>query len=291
MLKQGQGFIARQKTALMASLLLISFTAQAIVSYGALDPKETPLILSLFDEGVKKHAEEYKEDIAVQGFDEVFKSFWFKTVDAEVAEKIILELQKTQVFRDRTFYAAATFHEFRRLQEDVASRGFEPSTNTYWAPPVELSIFYPDDAPGGPKVFVDEIKGQKVEFYNHVFNVRLELNYQQAGQELVGHSAYLKVYLEGRLHIICEQPFQNCRVRYSSIDRTGLEWASIPGHRGGNSSSGGSKGQQLELGQPVIIKFPKIEKPKLEIPVLEQTRNELLNVLRPAPASDRKPQE
>lgn len=215
---------------------LMAFSARAIVSYEPLPLEVAPLLPKALKDG---HAEYYKRYKLELTDTSRLRSFWFRIQqdDIEPAFKEILLAQLNGYNRENHVHNMLS--EFQRLQADLLERGYEPSTNQYWAPAQELSIGW-------------NIKHEYFEF-------DLRLNYQPINQPLQDHQSYPRASLKGILIFKCTNPvesaerFDNCLVYMAEIQSASIEWHSIPGNRGGNSSAGGGVSKQEIMNFPLII--------------------------------------
>lgn len=215
--------------------LMMAFSAKAIVSIDPLPTEKTPLLLRSIKEG---HAEFFRRYNLNVSDPSALKSFYVKILkDIEPTFKEILLAQLNGYKREN--HADNMLSEFQRLQADILSRGFEPSTNQYWAPSQQLNLIW-------------NLQEQEFEF-------ELDLNYQPIGKRLEEHNTYPRVALKGLLILLCSDPvespkrFDNCQVQGAEIRASTVEWHSIPGSRGGNSSAGGGTSKIDVMSKPLII--------------------------------------
>ena len=257
----------RQVLAIITTLLILPLYSWGIVSYGPLAKEETTQTLSAFEAGAVLYAKERQKDIEEKGYENVLRYYYLKVKDPAVIDKMISELKLGMIQRGREIDLELTLEEFRRIQKDIINRGYEASTNLYWAPPETLYLFNPEEELLGPKKVIESNDGKETLRYQHSLKTRLQLNFQKKGEELQQHELYLRAFLEGQILLSCEEPYSKCEIVYSTIDRAGVEWETIPGNRGGNSSSGGSKNHQINTNLPLIIRtpIPKIPIDKLKI--------------------------
>lgn len=216
---------------------LIGVQTQAIINIPPLPAETTPLLIKSLKEGHKAYYERYKDEININ--DPLSQHFWIAVdTDIELTFKEIILAQLNSYKREA--YAEKMLNEFQSLQAEILSRGYKPSEAIYWAPAQRLSLIW---------------NGEHFDF-------QLDLNYQPVDEPLQGGDQYPRVSLKGWLFFKCADPiesakrFDNCVVQTATLNSAGIEWHTIPSHRGGNSSAGGGSGTNKSdvMSKPLIIK-------------------------------------
>lgn len=253
-------------------------SALAIIELQGVPQEETPLILQSFETEIQKHLKSQSHSAPNPTAPVNLKNFYFK-FKAD-SSKALLEIAKAQIAAGRSSDLNLIINEFRRIQADIISRGYEPSENTYWAPPEELLIFQ-DPTKSEPIPYPPLQWNRPIEHYSHFLNFKLTLNYQPVGHVLKSHEKYPSVFLSGLMILNCKSMDSECIIFNSSFDQTGISWDQIPGPRGGNSSAGGSSsGGHDRLQIDFILNKQEIHK------ILNQSKKESIPSWgQPAPLS------
>jgi len=238
--------LLRQFLAIILTTLTGLSPAYSIVVLTGIPAKETPVVLNGFKLQLKQYRDRY-DGTAENNYQKAnVKSFWFSFKND--APQVLREIGLAQIAAGRPEALDKIVGEFRRLQADLISRGFEPSQNDYWAPAQELNISYNMEYPG-PRASSDDGKIS----YTHSFEFEMRLNYQPKGHVLKNHETYPRIGLSGSVLFVCQKEFDDCIIINSEFSRVSISWEQIPGPRiGGNSSAGGGDRNSKLLDKAIL---------------------------------------
>jgi hypothetical protein len=217
------------------TVLLITLTglsASAIVSHSRKTP-QTPTINREFETQVRKFlgpdtgkAVDYEKSELTY-----FSAYFFKNADLawqELAEGIWAHDPR----------GTWNITEFRHLQADLVRRGYEPFEGDREKAELDgkMLLLYYGPHKVGPTKDEDAADGYK---YTHDLEFSYDVGFKPQGQELKSQDSYPQASLHGYVYLSCKKEFADCKLTSVSVIDSRIQWETVPGPRGGNSSAGG----------------------------------------------------
>lgn len=218
----------------LTSLLitLTGLSASAIVSLKRA-PIKAPTVINAFESQVREYlGPDSGMPVDLEKAElQYFSSYYFGNAD-----QALLELAEGLWAHDSRW--SPNISEFKRMQVDLVRRGYETFEGDREKAELEgkiLILYYAHTKMGPTK---NQSESGEIS-YTHDLEFSYGVNFKPQGQELKSQDMYPQAKLHGYAYLSCKKEFAECVLTSTSIIDSGIQWETVPGPRGGNSSAGG----------------------------------------------------